>query len=123
MEKEDKALIADLEIWGAEPLQALDETFMDDVPFYKECLQNFSKEEYLSNLQKSLVPEKMEEAIRAVHTMKGNSDYLGLFPITDAAVSVLTDLRKGLLEQAVIDIAELETEFAKFKEILKTHLT
>ncbi|MDO5582202.1 MAG: hypothetical protein Q4G69_13825, partial [Planctomycetia bacterium] len=72
--------------------------------------------------RESLVPEKKELAIRTVHTMKGNSDYLGLFPITDAALSVLTDLRKNRLSQAMIDIIDLENAFAAFKELVDPFL-
>lgn len=123
MESNDKALITDLEAWGAEPDQVLEETFMGDIPFYKECLLKFSQEEHLKTVKESLVPEKMKIAIRAVHTMKGNSDYLGLFPVTDAAVSVLTDLRKEQLDLAIDDLSELENAFAKFLEIMKKHLS
>ncbi len=121
MEDDIRKLIKELESWGAEPSQVLNETFLDDFSFYKDCLIKFSQDENLSILRQSLVPEKIQEAIRAVHTLKGNSDYLGLFPITDAAVSVLTDLRKDQLELAIADIPELESAFDEFLKLIKPY--
>lgn len=111
-------LIDALENWGAESKQVIDDTFMGDAEFYKESLKLFASENSIQQLREALVPEKQEEAIRIVHTMKGNSDYLGLFPITDAAVSVLIDLRNNQLEQGIADMAELEKNFAEFKTII-----
>lgn len=115
-----KNVICDLESWGAEPKEVLKETFMDDVDFYETCLKKFAAETFLEVLKSSIADQKMEEAIRAVHTMKGNADYLGLFPVMDEAITVLKDLRAQNVEQALADIPKLESVFAVYKEKVAT---
>ena len=119
MDIDTKQLIEELESWGAEPKQVIDETFMGDDTFYKECLKKFAEDKHLSELREALVPEKMDLAIRVVHTMKGNADYLGLFPILDSSVTVLMDLRNNQLDQAITDMAELEKSIAIFKKLIQ----
>ena len=114
----DAQLIETLESWGADPKEVLEETFLGDLAFYIECLKKFASEYSPQLIRELLGPEQMELAIRTVHTLKGNSDYLGLFPVTDAAVSVLTDLRQLKLEQAIADMTELETNFAALVAIV-----
>lgn len=112
-------LLNELESWGADPRLALDETFLGNDVFYRECLTKFAHDDNRQILRASLLPEKKEAAIRAAHTLKGNADYLGLFPIMDAAMTVLTLLRADQLEQAKAHLPELDDAFACFSFILK----
>ena len=107
-----------LESWGAEPRQVLEEGFGGDFAFYESCLRQFSQESFLQTLKDSLISEDHETAVRAVHTMKGSADSLGLFPIMDAAMTVLLDLRTGNLPQTHADLPELEAAFVRFKTLL-----
>lgn len=120
MDSEFGKLLSELESFGAEPRMVLDETFLGNESFYLECLKNFSNDPNRQKLRESLFPGKTDAAISAVHTLKGNADYLGLLPITDAALSVLKDLREGRLDRAAADMPELETAFDQFDALLKS---
>lgn len=119
VDNEFDKLLNELESFGAEPWLVLKETFLGNESFYLECLKILSNDQNWQILRQSLVPEKIAEATSAVHTLKGNADYLGLLPITDAALTVLKDLREGSLDQAVADMPELEAAYDQFNALLK----
>lgn len=115
-----ETLLDALEDWGAEPKQMIDETFSGDTDFYSTCLMKFSNDDNLELLHSSLIADKKDEAYRAAHTIKGNADYLGLFPILDAAMVILTDLRASQIERAASNVPRLDNAFAQLRQILTT---
>ncbi|MDD3587706.1 MAG: Hpt domain-containing protein [Thermoguttaceae bacterium] len=118
MAKDFRSLFDKLEAWGAEPREVLEEIFMDNTDYYHECLDKFTHETFLQTLPALLVPEKKEEAIHIVHTMKGNADYLGLFPVIDATMIILKDLRADNISQAIADLLVLKAAFDTFCKII-----
>ncbi len=111
-----------LEKWGAEPREVLDETFMNDTGFFYECLEKFTHETSFQTLPALLVPGKKDEAIRIVHTIKGNADSLGLFPVMDAAMVILKDLRADNIPKVIADLPLLEKIFAEFCNLISSEL-
>lgn len=112
-------LLLKLEALGAEPRTVLEEVFLGDKALFQECLSKFPNDGNMRDLRTALAAGNVQAAIRAVHTMKGVADNLGLLPLVDAAYSVLNDLRSGKLEPVTADMAELEKIYSQITSLLK----
>lgn len=83
-----------LRVWGCDVDGAM-ERMADDEEFYMECLQSVADDPYFSRLKTALDKKDIPGGFDAAHTLKGVLANVGLTPMFDQVVKIVTPLRAG----------------------------
>lgn len=107
-----------LEEKGCEPRSAIGR-MMDNEEFYLRYLVQIPNNENYDSFLKHIESGDCTLAERAIHSMKGMALNLGLLPVSDIAVDIISDLRAGELESAKSKIPEFAQVYSDIsKDIL-----
>ena len=92
--------------------------FGGNEPLLMRCLKKFNDDRSFDDLKTAMEQGQKEEAIAAVHTLKGVSGNLGLGTLFTKSQGLLAHLRQEGLEGAQPLYQDTEQAYAKTMEIL-----
>lgn len=113
-------LLQNLEQHGATVDEAL-ERFMDDVEMYERYLRKFYTDPSLSLLKEAVRSNDAVQAQKAAHTLKGIAANLGLQPLVEVSMRMLTLFRKGAAQEALALFPAVEQTASNFMIVIKKY--
>ncbi len=99
-------------------------SFDDDGTFMKEMVQIYLEEtpKLIKQLTESLKEKKIEEFVRAAHTLKSSSANLGAMELSEMSKNLEYKGKNGKIDGLNSEVEEIKAEFSKVKAILEKYL-
>lgn len=112
-------ILEQLEDMGAEVKETI-KRLMGEEDDYIQYLKFFFRENQLAVLQVAAKEGNTKVIEQEAHTLKGVTLNLGLLPIADPCIEILSLYREGKLEEVPDLILELENEFETWRDFVST---
>ncbi len=110
-------LIEELTAMGCE-MQMTMSRFLDDEEFYEECFEESLRDKDFEELGKALEENRVDDAFKAAHTLKGVISNMGLTSMMNIVVPVVEALRIGSTEGTAEGYANLLEERKKYLALI-----
>ena len=88
--------------------------------FIKKFVLKFLDDNSYANLNEALAAGNVEEAFRAAHTLKGVCGNLSLAVLAKSVSESTEFLRAGDIDSAVAKMPEIEKDYAKAVDVIKS---
>lgn len=95
--------------------------FMNKDELYRKFLLKFVEDDTFEKIKPAMDGHNMEDALKAVHTLKGVTGNLGLKRLYKACVNTVNLIRQEEEEKAIESYEELKDAYEEICMIVKTY--
>lgn len=95
--------------------------FMNKDALYRKFLLKFTEDDTFEKIKPAMDERDMENALIAVHTLKGVTGNLGLKRLYRACVNTVNLIRQEEVENAIDSYQELKDAYEEICRIIKTY--